>query len=247
MMKLTMTRKAPIAPNESALKDLLTVIVLHDRSAALRLLAQTPSLAREAVSLGATREDPITYWFEPIMHYAYAGDTALHLAAAAYDLQISNKLISKGANVQAKNRRGAEPLHYAADGSPNARHWNPDAQSAVIAALIAAGADPNCEDKSGVAPLHRAVRTRCTAAVQALIVNGADPRMKNKSGSTPLHLAVQDTGRGGSGSAAARAQQGEIIKLLLSHGARPTDKNSSGRTVKDSVTADWIRALLVAK
>jgi ankyrin repeat protein len=36
-----------------------------------------------------------------------------------------------------------------------------------------------------VAPLHRAVRTGCSAAVSAIIENGADPPLMNKSGSTP--------------------------------------------------------------
>jgi hypothetical protein len=241
-MKLTVTIKAP--SNESALKDLLTAIVLHDRAAVSHLLSRSPSLARESVANGATRADPTTFWFEQIKHYAYAGDTALHMAAAAYDLKIAKELISKGANVQARNRRGAEPLHYAADGGPGSPHWNPNAQYAVIETLIAAGADPNSEDKSGVAPIHRAVRTRCTAAVEALLRNGAEARKKNKSGSTPLHLAVQDTGRGGSGTEAARIEQAKIIKLLLKHGARPDDKSSAGKAVKDCVNADWIRTLL---
>jgi hypothetical protein len=87
----------------------------------------------------------------------------------------------------------------------------PEAQSATIAYLIQAGANPNAKDNSGVAPLHRAVRTRCAAAVRALLVSGADARGKNKRGSTPLHLAVQNTGRGGTGSAAARAEQQETF------------------------------------
>src|SRR6266567_3989913 len=99
-------------------------------------------------------------------------------------------------------------------------------------------------NKSGVAPLHRAVRTRCTAAVRALLINGADALARSTSGSTPLHLAVQNTGRGGSGSAASREEQTKIIRLLLAHGARPSDKDSAGRFVKDSVKADWIHALL---
>jgi ankyrin repeat protein len=75
-----------------------------------------------------------------------------------------------------------------------------------VAALLAAGADPNATDKSGVAPLHRAVRTRCAAAVAALLDGGADPRLPNRRGSTPLQLANRATGRGGSGSPEAKAE-----------------------------------------
>jgi len=130
-------------------------------------------------------------------------------------------LLAMGAGVDARNRRGAEPLHYAADGSPGSDSWNPAAQAAVIAALIAAGADPNATDTSGVAPLHRAVRTRCSAAVRALLDGGADPRLPNRSGSTPLKLATRPTGRGGSGSPDAKAQQAEIVAILEQHGGTP--------------------------
>jgi ankyrin repeat protein len=166
------------------------------------------------------------------------------VAAAAHQRDIAEELVSREANVSARNRRGAEALHYAADGNPDSEAWDPEGQYAIVGFLIAAGADPNAEDKSGVAPLHRAVRTRSTAAVRALLVNGADARRKNKSGSTPLHLAVQNTGRGGSGSAAAREEQGTIIRLLLDHGARASDKDFTGRSVKACVKADWIQALL---
>src|SRR5205814_3806482 len=107
-----------------------------------------------------------------------------------------------------------------------------------------AGADPNALDKSGVAPLHRAVRTRSSGAVSALIENGADPRLMNKSGSTPLHLAVQNTGRSDSGSDAAKDEQGRIIALLLEHGARPTDADRNGKSVASAASSDWVRDLL---
>ena len=97
-----------------------------------------------------------------------------------------------------------------------------------------------------MAPLHRAVRTRCTAAVRGLLANGAEARRKNRRGSTPLHLAIQNTGRGGSGSEASRGEQAEIIRLLLGHGARPSDKDGAGRSVRDGAKAEWIRVLLEA-
>jgi hypothetical protein len=105
-------------------------------------------------------------------------------------------------------------------------------------------ADPNALDKSGVAPLHRAVRTRCSAAVVALIENGAAVRLMNKSGSTPLHLAVQDTGRSNSGSDAAREQRRLVIGILLRYGASPRDVDAKGKSVEAAASSDWIRQLL---
>ena len=125
---------------------------------------------------GAAHQTAEDSFFDEILHYMYEGDSALHMAAAAY-------------------------------------------QKEIAIDLIEAGADPNSLDKSGVAPLHRAVRMRCAAAVEALLEGGADACARNKSGSTPLLLARQNTGRGGSGSPEARAQQEEILPLLQAHGA----------------------------
>jgi hypothetical protein len=229
---------------EYSLRALFRAIASRDRPATTRLLAEAPSLAGLAIRVGATRGGANAFYFENIAHYAYAGDTPLHIAAAAYQRDIAEELVSRGANVNARNRRGAEPLHYASDGIPGSHSLNPDAQYAVVEFLIRAGANPNSQDKSGVTPLHRAVRTRCAAAVRALLTNGADVRHRNNSGSTPLHLAVQNTGRGGTGSDASRAEQTEIIRLLLHHGARPSDRDFAGKSVEDCVKADWIQALL---
>jgi Ankyrin repeats (3 copies) len=92
-------------------------------------------------------------------------------------------------------------------------------RGATVAALIAAGADPNALDKSGVAPLHRAARTRCAAAVKALLDGGADIELRNKNGSTAIMLANRNTGRGGSGAPEAKAQQAKVVRLLEQRGA----------------------------
>ena len=209
-----------MAAGDSGLMTLIRAIVAGGSGTALRLLAASPMLATAHAAEGATRQVAQTHFLDEIGHYVYAGDTALHIAAAAYRLEIVRKLIVMGADVRARNRRGAEPLHYAADGGPGSRSWNPAAQAATVTLLIEAGADPNAVDKSGVTPLHRAVRTRCSAAVRALLDGGADARRKNKGGSTPMRLATLNTGRGGSGSPESKAQQKEIVRLLEQHGAR---------------------------
>jgi hypothetical protein len=205
--------------NQNTLMVFAHAVVAGDAAAALRLLGSSPDLPGTCLEKGATRQGAKDYFFEEIRHYVYEGDTALHVAAAAYREKIARKLIAAGGNVRAKNRRGAEPLHYAVDGAPGSRTWNPSAQAATVAALIEAGADPNAVDKSGVTPLHRAVRTRCTAAVRVLLERGADVRCRNKNGSTPMQIATRSSGRGGSGSPEAKAQQEEIVRLLEQHGA----------------------------
>jgi ankyrin repeat protein len=235
--------RAPDSDGDAELRELFSAIAERDVPKASRILAESPVLARYAAEVGASRQDASTYYFPQIAHYVYAGDTPLHLAGAAYATDVAHDLVSRGANVRARNRLGAEPLHYAADGIPGSISWNPDAQQAIIQFLIKVGADPNARDKTGVAPLHRAVRTRSTPAVRALLIGGADFRMRNKSGSTPLHLAVLDTGRGGTAASVARQEQTTIIRLLVAQGARPSDKDSAGKSVISCAKSEWIRAL----
>ena len=220
---------------------LMRAIIRGDEAEVARLLGVSPLLAREPLAAGATRAGAADFFFEEIRHYLYAGDTPLHAAAVGFRRDTAELLIELGADVAARNRTGAEPLHYAADGGPGA--WA-QAQAEMIAFLIEKGAKPNALDKSGVAPLHRAVRQRSAMAVDALLRNGADVRLKNKSGSTPLHLAVQNTGKSGSGSPEAMAAQKEIIELLLKGGANLEDRDANGKTVSQCVQSEWVFALL---
>jgi hypothetical protein len=186
----------------------------RDRAAVSQLLAGAPELALARLAVGASRQDATGYFVAGIDHHLYAGDTALHIAAAAYEPGVTRELVDAGALVAAVNRRGAQPLHYAVDGTPGSARWNPAAQQATVRCLVELGADPNAADKNGTTPLHRAVRNRCAAAVAALLDLGADPAAANGRGSTPGQLARWTTGRGGSGSADARAQQQVILRLL---------------------------------
>jgi len=241
------TRRRREGSDDGVMLALFGAIASRDELEIARLLDSSPDLARCPIQIGASREDAETYFLDAIRHYVYSGDTALHIAAAARRRELAESLVARGADVRARNRRGAEPLHYGADGSPGPEYWDREAQRDVITYLIAAGADPNALDKSGVAPLHRAVRSRCSAAVSALIENGADPLLMNKKGSTPLHLAVQNTGKSHSGSEAAKEEQGRIIAVLLQHGASPTDADAKGKTVAAVASSDWIRDLLGAR
>jgi len=204
----------------STLRDLMEVIALGDEARAARLLDGQPDLARQALGDGATRQAAAANFLAPIEAYLYAGDTALHVAAAAWRSDLVRRLIAGAAAVDARNRRGATPLHHAAAGNPQSARWDPEAQSATIAALVAAGADPNAADSNGSTPLHRAIRTRCASATRALLSCGADPNIPTRNGSTALRLAGVASGRGGSGSPQAKAQQAQILDLLTGPAGR---------------------------
>jgi len=191
-----------------SLTELLRVIAIRDRKATEALLDRAPSLVTASLARGDE------FFLAERLAQLYEGDTALHAAGFSYDPEMARTLVDRNADVRASNRRGAEPLHAATIGVPGSDSWNPTDQRAVVVALIEVGADPNAVAAGGVTPLHRAVRNRCSAAVEALLQCGADPRLTNDSGSTAWDLATLTTGRGGTGSDEAKAEQLIILELL---------------------------------
>lgn len=190
----------------------MSAIAEGDVTSAWRQLEQRPELVRASLHSGGTRSNPA--FLSTIGLSLYAGDTALHVAAAAHRIECVHALLRLGANPRARNRRGCEPLHLAAAGSPESLWWEPERQALVIEALVSAGADPNAPNMDGATPLHRAVRSRCADAVAMLLRLGADPTARNKHGSTPAQIATRSTGRSGAGSPAAKLQQLIILERL---------------------------------
>lgn len=200
--------------DDRALIALMRAIASGDGEVSSQLLEATPEWAVTRLVAGGTRASWEDYFLHDCGVYMYTGHTALHVAAAAYDTAFARTLVGAGADVHAKNRRGAEPLHEAVRGGPGSQGWDPPRQAAMIAYLVEVGADPNAVAAGGVTPLHRAVRNRCSAAVRALLDAGADVHRSNGKGSTAIMLAGWTTGRGGSGSPEAKAEQAKIVAML---------------------------------
>ena len=220
------------------MNKLMAAIVDDQAGTARKLLQAEPALATRLI------QTPKLYGAD-IFHWIYAGDTALHLAAAGYRVEIVQLLLAAGADPNAAmNHRKSSPLHYAADGFITGPSWDEKRQVETIRCLIDQGADIHLQDMNGATPLHRAVRTRCAAAVKFLLRAGSDPMLKNKPGSTPFHLAVQNTGRGGSGDPAAVRAQREIIRTFLAFGVGSDLKSTKGKSVADSAQSAWIREVL---
>jgi ankyrin repeat protein len=75
---------------------------------------------------------------------AFAGE--LHKAAKEGNLKLVKELVSKGADVNAKDKYGRTPLHYAAK----------EGHLDVVKFLVSKGADVNAKDEKGNTPLDAA-------------------------------------------------------------------------------------------
>lgn len=81
---------------DAELMTLVRAIVASDGATVTRLLAATPALARASLQEGATRQSSDQWYLVEINHYLYAGDTALHAAAAGHRPASARALVDQG-------------------------------------------------------------------------------------------------------------------------------------------------------
>jgi len=159
-----------------SLEAFFEAVTLGDHATARAMLAADPALARAADEMGFT---------------------ALHVLGTEDDPAMAELLLAAGADVNARNDMGMTPLHIAqhaslvevfvkhgADVNARAQHdWTPlhvqagesedSGASEAIAALLAAGADPNLRDATGETPLAIALARDEPEKVALLRAHGA--------------------------------------------------------------------------
>jgi ankyrin repeat protein len=113
------------------------------------------------------------------------GYTAMHRAAAFGRSEVVWLLLSKGAQLDAKNpmAQNITPMHAALT--------NPDTSSATSAAspLLSNGVDPNAKLTDNRTPLHTAGEMGHVELATVLLRKGADPASKDSQGRSALDLA----------------------------------------------------------
>ena len=113
----------------------LTAIVDDDPRAVKELLEADAGLAARLIRKPKLYDSKVFHWI-------YAGDTALHLAAAGYRVGIVRLLLTAGADPNAAtNHRRSSPLHYAADGFINGPEWDAQRRVETIRCLLNKGAN----------------------------------------------------------------------------------------------------------
>ncbi len=127
------------------------------------------------------------------------GRTLLHAAAHGENPTVVEALLAVGADVNARDTNDETPLHVAARysgwvedlPSPIGSHPGPVYEStAVVAALLAAGADVNARSTRGWTPLLWAAELNKNPTVlELLLAAGADRDARIDNGETPLSIA----------------------------------------------------------
>ena len=158
------------------------------------------------------------------------GRTPLHFAASSENPAVATALLEAGADVNARDDDPEPPtlepsivrlqdlglldrqpettrtaLHYAAS----------NANPAVTAALLAAGASVNPSDADGRTPLHHAVANENGPVVKVLLEAGAAVDARDNRGATPLLLLAGDVKPLGHAGFQSRA----VLDALLGAGA----------------------------
>jgi ankyrin repeat protein len=123
-------------------------------------------------------------------------------------------LLSRGADIFARDRDGNSAVHHAAVMN----------RLELLDFLLSAGADVDGANKRGRTALHLFTEAGDFEGCRLLLDRGASLNIPDEAGNTPLHIAAE---RGNL----------ELCEYFLFLGARPSLKNGEGRTPLDMAAA----------
>ncbi len=164
------------------------------------LLAHHPGLdIFEAAALGQKERAVELLASQPGLASSYAPDgfTPLGLAAFFGHREVVELLLARGADVNAVSRNATG---YTALTGAVAK-----GNVAIVAALLAAGANTNHRYGPGYSPLHEAAAKGDSPLVKLLLDHGADPNARMEDGKTPADLAAAQGHAGLAAQLRARA------------------------------------------
>ena len=153
-------------------------------------------------------------------------NTPLIMAAKGGHLEIVKLLLTSGAQINEKNQKNQNPLHYAVI----CGHFE------IVKLLLVKGVDLNARNNTGAIPLQMGIHYNRVEIVKFLLQNSRpeDLEVKDNDGNTPMHWA-------------ALHGQKSILLILISKGAQLDSKNSSPgpdgisyKILKIYVHAKWV-------
>lgn len=135
------------------------------------------------------------------------GYSPLYSAAQMGRLITVDRLLAKGADVNAGNRIGSTPLHAAAE----------NGHEEVVLALIKNGALVSIKATDGAEPLYLAAQNGYVKIVEILLDRGAEVDASTRKNATPLLIA-------------AAKGHASVVELLIRRGANVNARTSDGYT-----------------
>lgn len=137
--------------------------------------------------------------------------TCLHLACREGHLELTELLLSKGWQVEARDRLLNTPLHLACSRG----------HAPIVASLLRKRADTQAGDNAGRKAIHYACNALDSEALKILLKQDRDcVRYVDGSGRGPLHYVVFNSS----------ARQIDFIRVLLENGCEVDPVDSLGRT-----------------
>jgi ankyrin repeat protein len=134
-------------------------------------------------------------------------DHELFEAAKRNNLPEVSRLLSVGADVNAKDNLGVTPLHWASE----------NGHVQVVIELLGHGANIEAKENAGWTPLHLASMRGHVQVVVELLEHGADIEANDNEDGTPLHYACYNS-------------TATVVNELLSRGANIEAKTNQGNT-----------------
>ncbi|XP_014875772.1 ankyrin-2b isoform X18 [Poecilia latipinna] len=135
------------------------------------------------------------------------GETALHMAARAGQVEVVRCLLRNGAMVDARAREDQTPLHIASRLG----------KTEIVQLLLQHMAHPDAATTNGYTPLHISAREGQVETASVLLEAGASHSLATKKGFTPLHVA-------------AKYGNLDVVKLLMQRCAPPDSAGKNGLT-----------------
>ncbi|MDR3703423.1 MAG: ankyrin repeat domain-containing protein [Candidatus Sulfopaludibacter sp.] len=178
------------------------------------------------------------------------GNTPLHTAAQLGSAELIEKLLAKGANVDARTAKsnfggrggGGGGFRFAPAGEQTAlmmaaKANEPDAMKA----LVKGGADPKLKAQDGSTLLMFAAGSGHVEAVKYAYELDQDTKALNDQKSTVMHAAVTGTG------SVPQPEICKVVEFLASKGAPLNEKDARGRTpfdICDPLPLDQVQDVL---